>query len=125
MRRHFLYIIAVFSVVFVAAAGLDAASVVQKEGRTYIKDQTGELWEVNQAQSIGFKPERFQYGIGKHAFRPLDDSLLKDDITSAFQNPRVIGIADASEARAYSISKLKYHEIANTWIGEQPVAAGY
>ncbi len=125
MRRQIPCILVVSSVVFFTAASLAAAFVVHKEGKAYIKDQTGELWEVTQAQSIGFEPERFQYGIGRNAFRPLDDSNLKDDVTSALKNPRVIGITDGSEARAYSIPKLKYHEIANTRIGGRSVVAGY
>ncbi|OEU66004.1 MAG: hypothetical protein BBJ57_10205 [Desulfobacterales bacterium PC51MH44] len=63
--------------------------------------------------------------IGKNAFTPLDDSYLSDDNNSALRNPRVIGITDGSKARAYSIPKLRHHEIANTRIGAKPVAAGY
>ncbi len=34
--------------------------VVKDQGRIYIVDQRGERWDVTEAKSIGFKPERFQ-----------------------------------------------------------------
>ncbi len=102
-----------------------AAIVILKGQKVYIEDQDGERWDVTQSKSLGFKPERFQYGIGRNAFTPLDDSSLSDDSSAVLRNPRVIGITDGIEARAYAIPKLRYHEIANTRIGTKPVAAGY
>ena len=126
MRKRFFYILLVFGLFWGLSISYTAAFVIHRDGKIYIEDQTGERWDVTQAKSIGFKPERFQYGIGKNAFTPLDDTYLRDDVTSAFRNnPRVIGFTDGSAARAYSIPKLRYHEIANTRIGTKPVAAGY
>ncbi|MBW1841123.1 MAG: DUF3179 domain-containing protein [Deltaproteobacteria bacterium] len=102
-----------------------AAFVTRIGGKTYIVDRTGERWDVTQAESIGFKPGSFQYGIGKNAFTPLDDTHISDDPSSFNENPRIIGVTDGTEARAYSIPKLRYHEIANTRLGEKPIAAGY
>ena len=104
-------------------AGL-AASVVREQGKVYIVDQTGARWDVTQAETIGFKPEKFQYGMGRNYFTPLDDSNLSDkpDENSKL---RVIGIAEGSEAKAYSVPKLSRHEIANSRIGSKPVAVGY
>ena len=67
----------------------------------------------------------FQYGIGKNAFTPLDDTYLSEGSSSKFQNPRVIGIADGTEAQAYSVPKLRYHEIANTQINDKKIMVGY
>ena len=106
-------------------AGIAAASVIRDGKTVYIIDYTGERWDVTQAQTIGFKPERFQYGIGKNAFTPLDDSLLAKETSLLSHNPRVIGVTDGNEARAYSVPKLRYHEIANSRIGEKSIAAGY
>lgn len=121
-----------FSTIFVVgliyaglAAGLASASVVRDGKKVYIEDYNGERWDVSQAQTIGFKPELFQYGIGRNAFTPLDDSLLAEDTSSLSHNPRVIGVTDGNEAHAYSVHKLRYHEIANSHIGEKPIAAGY
>ena len=125
MRRPFIFLIIFLGAALIFVSISSAAYVLKKGGKTYIKDQTGERWDVTQAKTLGFKPEWFQYGIGKNAFTPLDDSYLSDGSSSNFQNSRVIGIADGTEARAYSVPKLKYHEIANTQINDKKIAVGY
>jgi hypothetical protein len=125
MRTHIFAITLNIALIFFMTAGAADGFVIRKGKNTYIKDQHGELWDVTQAKSIGFKPEYFQFGIGRNAFTPLDDSNLSDEVSSVYRNPRVIGITDGTEARAYSVPKLRYHEIANTRIGTNPVVAGY
>jgi len=124
VKTLFSFLVMVF-VVGLIFAGLASASVIRDGKKVYIEDHTGERWDVTQAKSIGFKPERFQYGIGRNAFTPLDDSFLAEDTSSLSHNPRVIGVTDGTEAKAYSVPKLRYHEIANSHIGEEPIAAGY
>lgn len=102
-----------------------AAFVVERFGTLYIEDQKGELWEIDQAKSIGFKPERFQYGIGRNTIQPLNDSHLKNRLSFTFDNPRVIGISKGDTAQAYSIKRLKEHEVANTNFNDRPIAAAY
>jgi hypothetical protein len=99
--------------------------VERKDGKTYIIDRTGYQWDVTQAESLGFKPDHFQYGIGKNAFTTLDDSLLSNDTKKVSENLRIIGIAEDPHAQAYSVSKLVRHEIANSTLGSKPVAVGY
>lgn len=120
------YIIILISCMILAVGiGLSqAARVIHKDDRVYLLDQTGVQWDVTQARSLGFKPENFQYGIGKHAFETLDDNHLRDASPSP-GNTRVIGIAEGDLAQAYSVPKLRYHEIANTHLGEEPLAVGY
>jgi hypothetical protein len=101
------------------------SNVKQKDGRIYIIDQTGHKWDVTQAESLGFKPEGFQYGLGKDAFTPLDDSRLTGSTDGVAGGLRVIGISEGAEAKAYSVSRLRYHEIANSTLGGTPVAVGY
>lgn len=125
MKTNILAILLSFSLFCLMAAESAAALVIRKGEKAYIEDQDGERWDVTQAKSLGFKPERFQYGIGRNAFTPLDDSSLSDGSSAVLRNPRVIGITDGTEARAYAIPKLRYHEIANTRIGTKPVAVGY
>ena len=125
MKTNIIAILLSFSLFCLMAAKPAAAFVIRKGDKAFIEDQDGERWDVTQAKSLGFKPERFQYGIGRNAFTPLDDSNLSDDSSAVLRNPRVIGITDGTEARAYAIPKLRYHEIANTRIGTKPVAAGY
>ncbi len=118
------FTIFLFVICFATSDG--AFSLVQEDGnKTYIVDRTGERWDITQAKSIGFRPEQFQYGIGRIAFTPLDDSQLSDDIFAVSKNLRIIGIAEGTEAQAYSIPKLGRHEIANTKIGSKPIGVGY
>ncbi len=125
MKTNILSILIIICMIFFMSSVATSAFVIQKGGKTYIQDQTGELWDVTQAISLGFKPEHFQYGIGKTAFTPLDDSHLSDGRSSNIRNQRVIGVANDSEAKAYSVPKLRYHEIANTQIGEKKISVGY
>ncbi len=101
------------------------SSAVNEERKTSIIDRRGERWDITQAVSIGFKPENFQYGLGRDAIRPLDDTFLRNDSSKAPSHLRIIGIAENSDAQAYSIPKLTRHEIANTTIGSEPIAAAY
>ena len=122
--RTQLYILLI---VFIGlTAGVRAyTEVVRNNNRTYIEDRTGEHWDVSQAKTIGFRPEKFQYGIGRYAFRPLDDSHRSEDSNSVPLNQRVIGIGDRETAQAYSVSRLARHEVANSMLGDVPIAVGY
>ncbi|MBW2485850.1 MAG: DUF3179 domain-containing protein [Deltaproteobacteria bacterium] len=99
--------------------------VIGENGKTYIVDRHGERWDITQAVSIGFQPHRFQHGIGRHAFTPLDDSDFSARNDGARRNERVIGIAEGEYANAYAVSKLWRHEVANSHIGEKPIAAAF
>ncbi|RJQ56654.1 MAG: DUF3179 domain-containing protein [Nitrospiraceae bacterium] len=102
-----------------------SAPVVREGGKTYIVDKTGYKWDVTQAGSIGFKPDKFQYGIGKDAILPLDASGLSDDKKDVPDDLRVIGVEEGASAQAYSVQKLRSHEVANSAIGSKPIAVGY
>ena len=91
----------------------------------YIVDRTGERWDITQAVSLGFKADGFQYGIGRNAIRPLDESSLNDKPFALDAETRVIGVNKGPEAHAYVVGKLARHEIANTRLGEAPIAAAY
>lgn len=103
----------------------DPSFVKREEGKVYIVDRIGEKWDVTQAESVGFKPGKFQYGIGRHAFKTLDDSMLTDRISGLDPGLRVIGIAEGEDVKAYSVAKLYRHEISNSELMGKPVAVGY
>ncbi len=105
--------------------GNNFSFVLNRKDKTYIVDRRGEEWDITQAVSIGFKPEIFQYGLGKNAITPLDDSSLRNNFLKAPSDMRVIGITENSDAQAYSVPKLSRHEIANSTIGSKPIAAAY
>ena len=123
MKKYIILSI-LFLIVLIGFKQLFAAKVIDDGDRIYIQDQTGFRWDVTQAKELGFKPQNFQYGIGKYAFETLDDSHLRD-ATPSERNTRVIGIAEGDQAQAYSVPKLRYHEIANTHLGDEPLVVGY
>jgi len=119
----FILALALFGVIGSLAGAF--SKVIHDGDSTYIVDRHGERWDVTQARSIGFMPERFQHGIGRNAFTPLDDSSLKDQSPTVSKSLRVIGISDGKEARAYSVPRLYRHEVANSSIGDKQIAAAY
>jgi hypothetical protein len=125
LRKTLIAFLIVIGFLWFFTSGIVSSYVTREGGKTYIVDQRGEKWDVTQAESIGFKPEGFQYGIGRNAFTPLDDSRLTNDTDAVPQDLRVIGVEQGSEAKAYSVPKLKWHEIANSTLGSEPIAVGY
>ena len=123
-RKVLLLIIFILTMIVTQiSSGFTFSKAIQENGRSYIVDLHGERWDVTQAKSIGFDPERFRHGIGRNAFTPLDDSQLKDESPNFSNNTRIIGISDGKEARAYSVPRLYRHEVANSSIGDQAIAA--
>ena len=102
-----------------------SSAVLKDTARIYIVDRTGERWDVTQAVSLGFDPDGFEFGLGKDAFTPLDDSLLTEDTSDVSNSTRVIGVTDGFSAQAYTIGRLRGHEVSNSNIGTNPVAVSY
>ncbi|MBW2266586.1 MAG: DUF3179 domain-containing protein [Deltaproteobacteria bacterium] len=124
-EKAFSFFILFLCLAYFITSGTAFSSVLREADKIYIVDQTGERWDVTQAKSIGFDPHRFQYGIGREAFTPLDESYLSDDTFFVSRSLRVIGVTGGTEAHAYSVPKLRRHEIANTTIDSKPIAVGY
>ncbi len=126
MRKNKLSSFTLFlCLAYFISSGTAFSLVLREADKIYIVDQTGERWDVTEAKSIGFDPHRFQYGIGKEAFTPLDESSLSDNTFFVSKGLRVIGVTAGTEAHAYSVPKLRRHEIANTTIDSEPIAVGY
>ena len=125
MTRRQKYVFAGALPVLIAGFFIFTGFVEPDQKKDYIIDQTGKRWDVNQAETLGFRPEKFQYGIGMNAFTTLDDSHIFDNGKTADKNNRVIGISRGDESHAYSVNRLRYHEIANTNIDGAAIAAGY
>jgi hypothetical protein len=123
-KTFFTYIF-LFWIVGVSGGAFAFSRVVEDGNKTYIVDLHGESWDVTQARSIGFDPERFQHGIGRNAFKPLDDSSLTQETGGVSKNQRVIGVSDGKAANAYSVSRLRRHETANGFLGDRPITAAY
>lgn len=104
---------------------ISPAEVLREQRGTFLVDRTGEKWDVTQAESIGFDPHGFQFGIGRDAIRPLDGSSLEKDPKGLDADAPIIGVENEDDAQAYVIRKLTRHEIANTQLGGHPIAAAY
>ena len=124
-RKIIILQIAMLGIIFAIVLSQAFSRVIEEKGKTYIVDWHGERWDISQAVTIGFKPHRFQHGIGRNAFTPLDDSDFSGDNAGVRRNERIIGIAEGDHANAYAISKLWRHEVANSFIGEKPITAAY
>jgi hypothetical protein len=125
LRRSFGSVLIVLSSLFLIGADAACSSVIQEGGKAYIVDRVGERWDVTQAESIGFKPEGFEYGLGRNAFQPLDDSQLSEKVEGVHKNLRIIGVEEGSLAQAYSVPRLTRHEISNSQIGSKSIAVAY
>jgi len=113
---------------FAVMADLDwarAASVIREGGKTAIRDRRGEWWDVTQAETLGFDPEGFQYGIGRNAFTPLTDARVREEENRLPGHLRVIGVVQGEEIRAYSVPRLRGHEVANSTLGGKEIAVAY
>jgi len=124
-RKIIILQIVMLGVIFAIVLSQAFSKGIEEKGRTYIVDFHGERWDISQAVTIGFEPHRFQHGIGRNAFTPLDDSDFSGDNVEVQRNERVIGIAEGERANAYAISRLWRHEVANSFIGEKTITAAY
>jgi hypothetical protein len=125
MKTKNIFSIFTLFAILLLAFTVGFSQVIKQGGKTYIKDRKGEKWEITQAVSIGFSPYYFQYGLGRNAFSPLDDRHLRDATKRSDRSLRVLGVQGENESKAFSIKKLKGHEIANSSIGNIPIAAAY
>jgi hypothetical protein len=124
---QFFNVVLVIAMFWVIPVSSSAVEVIREDGKTYLVDQTGEHWDISQAVSIGYDPHQFEFGIGRHAFQVLDDRHWHNTSapSSVSNRMRVIGVADNGDAHAYSVAKLRYHEIANTYLGDEAIVVGY
>ncbi|NIS75368.1 MAG: DUF3179 domain-containing protein [Deltaproteobacteria bacterium] len=125
MVKKGILTVIVITFFFLFATMVSRAKVIQDGDKSYIVDMTGERWDVTQAVSLGFDPSGFQYGIGKNAFTPLDDSHLAEGDENVPGYVRVIGVDDGKSGKAYSVGRLSRHEIANSERGSEKVAVAY
>ena len=125
MKRKNKFTIFMLLGIFFLACTVSFSEVIRKNGKTFIRDRKGEKWEITQAVSIGFRPHHFEYGLGRNAFSPLDDSHLRNATKRIPQRLRILGIQGENESKAFSLKKLSRHEIANSYIDDTPIAAAY
>ncbi len=125
-KHRWIFCLVLFAFAAVVLVSQSSGTTAVKEGqKVYIVDQTGERWDISQAVSIGFDPRYFEFGIGRNAFNPLNESNWKSTPEDQYNQMRVIGVSGNGDAHAYSIRKLWSHETANTYLGSEPIVTGY
>ncbi len=138
----------VVSLVFLSACGSDKITVenlqnpnqedevitdvpVQTDSTDiFIVDATGKKWEIGHAvRQYGFEPGKFQFGLGPNAIPPILEPIMiwpgqlgYPDNGSTFL---VLGISLEEDARAYSIERLSFSEVADEKFGDVHVAVAY
>ena len=98
--------------------------------KIYIRDNTDKLWDITHAvNEYGFDPNRFQYGLGPFAIRPIlvPKYITADDpeFNEIPEDDKVLGVLLNGSARAYNLALLRRHEIANEKFDTTFVAVGY
>lgn len=125
MKGNTAFALHVLFGLFLFPCPLILAEVIEEDDKTYIRDRRGEKWDITQAVSIGFDPDNFEFGLGRNAFRPLDDKHLQSRIENISREIRILGVPGKTESKAFAIRKLSGHEIANSHIDDKPIAAAY
>ena len=98
--------------------------------RIFIRDHTGIEWDVTHAvNTYGFDAERFQFGLGPYAIKPILSPEFLSPGDAGYNSVRefetVIGTVINDDARAYPLSILSRHEIVNEKFDRTYVAVGY
>ncbi len=106
------------------------AQVTTENDLIYITDRTGKRWEVSHAaKNYGMRPERFQFGLGPNAIRPILSPQMispgEPGYPVADATFLVLATRISQEARAYPISVMSQHEVADEKFGDAHVAVAY
>lgn len=133
--RKFLWgVFAVASVLVWASCSTapeeEKADVRVENGVVFIVDRTGKKWDVTHAvNKYGFVAENFQFGLGPKAIQPIQNPTFvlpgQDGYPSDDNTMIVIGTEIGGDSRAYAISQLNRHEIANDKFGDVHVSVGW
>ena len=125
MRKLLYFLFLFLGVLSFLSPAMGTTDIMERDGKIYIVDRHGEEWDITDAVALGYNPKNFQYGIGRNAFKTLDDtslSVIHDNVPPA---ERVIAFEDKSGGKTFSVDKLRRHEIANSWQNDAPVTVGY
>jgi hypothetical protein len=128
MNAKTIWIFPTLLFVFLLLVAVDQhaeAAVFKEDNKIFLMDRTGERWDITQAVSMGFNPDRFEFGIGRDAFYPLDETHWKAGSKQGDSKMRIIGIAGDGHAHAYSVNTLRHHETANTFLDSDAIVAAY
>ena len=95
-----------------------------------LMDATGVQWDISQAvHYYDLRPNLFGFGVGPEAFPPILNPNFIEPGDSGYPGPdetfSVLGITFDGESRAYALSDLVGHEVADDQFDTTFVAAAY
>lgn len=106
------------------------AEVIRQDGKIFIKDQTGKSWDITHAvEEYDFDPAVFSHGLGPNAIRPIQNPAMLRSGDPGYPGSNVqsvvVGANLAGDSRAYPLSVMIRHEIANEKFGDTHVSVAY
>jgi hypothetical protein len=136
MRVQNLFLFLIMTVIFTVTgcelvnSNQNEAEVIRNGDQIYIRDNTGKDWNVTYAvNKYGFVPEDFQFGLGPFAIQPILNPQMVERGEAGFPSDnnetRVIGTELNGDVRAYPLSVLNNHEVADEKFDSTYVAVAY
>lgn len=102
--------------------------------RIEIVDRTGKKWDITHAvNKYGFEPDKFQFGLGPDAIKPILDPQMLCPGDPGYPKERserdelflVLGASINGHTRAYPLKVMSRHEVADEKFGDSYVAVAY
>ena len=133
-KNHVLtFLLIIMSLIIACDSNLTGdtnANVVERDGKVFIEDQTGKMWDITHAvDNYGFSAGNFQFGLGPFAITPINDPEMLSPGNAGYPDANderlVIGTTINNDTRAYSLNVLSRHEIANERFGDTFVSVAY
>lgn len=111
-------------------SGPGGAKVVEKNGKFFIEDNTGKLWDVTHAKNkYGMEPSEFQFGLGPNAIRPILNPRMISPGEPNYPDDSATFLVLATDLhndpRAYPIEIMSIHEVADEKFADTHVAVAY
>ena len=112
------------------SSGPSRATLNEEDEKIFIVDRTGKKWDVTHAkENYDMEPSEFQFGLGPNAITPIQNakmlSLGEEGYPHDSERFLILGTTLNGDTRAYPISELTRHEIADEKIGLVYVAVAY
>ena len=101
----------------------------QSQSSILIRDETGKSWDVTHALNYDMVPSGFYFGRGPFTIAPIMNPQMlfpgDQDYPSDDDNATVLGVNLNGFARAYPLTVMRQHEVANEQFGDAHVAVAY